>query len=88
VAPRCSEDKRAHGETVHRTDEMGPRGRDGKGRAGEGDWRRQPGSTWQREGEESVHGKETTVDRWSPPVRRQGHARACGFTGLGWAGLG
>jgi hypothetical protein len=33
------------GETTHRADEAGPRGRDGKGRWGEGVWRRQTGPT-------------------------------------------
>jgi hypothetical protein len=39
------------GETAHHDDEAGPRDRDRKGRAGEGDWHRQTGPTWQREGE-------------------------------------
>jgi hypothetical protein len=37
------------GGTVHRADRTGPRGREGKRRAGEGDWCRQNGPTGQRE---------------------------------------
>jgi hypothetical protein len=37
------------GETARRGDEAGPRGREGKGNAGEGNWCRQSGPTGQRE---------------------------------------
>jgi hypothetical protein len=33
------------GQTVQRADEVGPRGREGEERAGEGNWRRQPSPT-------------------------------------------
>jgi hypothetical protein len=68
------------GVTARRADEAGPRGREGKERTGEGNWRRQCGPTGQRQGERERAGKETTADRWNPPVRRRGDARP------GWAG--
>jgi hypothetical protein len=45
-----------------------------EGRVGDGNWRRQPNPTGQREGESGRAGKETTADRWSPPLRRHGRA--------------
>jgi hypothetical protein len=38
--PRHDERERARSETVQQADKAGPRGREGKGRAGEGDWHR------------------------------------------------
>jgi hypothetical protein len=74
-------------ESAHRADETGQRCRDGKGCAGEGDWRQHTGPTWQREGERERVGKETAADTWSPPVRRRGRVRAAslGWTGPAWA---
>jgi hypothetical protein len=54
AVPRHSErerESRRVGVTVRRSDEVGPRGRGGEGRAGEGNWHRQSGPTGQREGE-------------------------------------
>jgi hypothetical protein len=81
--PRRSERKRAHGETVQRADEAGPRGREGEERAGEGNWRRQRGPTG-RGRRRGLRGN--AADRWSSPVRRRGRTR--GPAGLDWAGLG
>jgi hypothetical protein len=76
------------GEMTHRADETGPRGRDRKGHAGEGDWRRHTSPTGQREGERERVGKETAANRWSPPVRRRGRAQPrwarLGRLGLKW----
>jgi hypothetical protein len=36
---------RSAGEIAHRVDKTGPRGREGKGARGEGDWRRHTGPT-------------------------------------------
>jgi hypothetical protein len=78
--PRRSEREQAHDKTVQRADKTGPRGREGKGRAGEGNWGRQSGPTGQRERGRGHALRETAADRWSPPVRRRGRAR--GPTGL------
>jgi hypothetical protein len=75
--------------TTRCADKMGPRGRDRRGARGRaGDQRRQPGPTEQREEEREREraGKETTADRWSPPVGQRGRVR--GPAGLDWAGLG
>jgi hypothetical protein len=72
------------GGTAQCADEAGPRGRDRKERASEGNRCRQPGPTRQREGERERAGKENAADRWNPPIRR---ARTCGrATWLGWLG--
>jgi hypothetical protein len=74
------------GETARHADEAGPRGREGKGRAGEGNWCRQSGPTRQRERGRGRALRETAADRWSLPVRRRGSAHSP--AGLDWAGLG
>jgi hypothetical protein len=75
-------------ETIHRVNEMGPQGRDGRGACGRaGDWRRQPGTTRQREGEESTRGKETTTDRWSQ-LSSGARAALLGWTRPVWAEIG
>jgi hypothetical protein len=51
------------GETTYRTDETSPRGREGKGHAGEGNWCRQSSPTRQRERGRECAGKETATDR-------------------------
>jgi hypothetical protein len=68
-------------ETVQRAEEAGPRGREGKERTGEGNWRRQSGPTGQRERKRRSGRRGNAADRWSPPVRRRGRAWLC------WAGL-
>jgi hypothetical protein len=76
------------GETVQRTDEAVPRGREGKECAGEGPWRRQSGPTRQRERGRRRELRGNAADRWSPPVRRHGHARSlAGLDGPVWAAL-
>jgi hypothetical protein len=68
--------------TARCADEVGPRGRDSKGRVSKGNWCQQPGPTGQREGERERAGKETAADRWNPLVRRRGRMGVR----PGWAG--
>jgi hypothetical protein len=44
---------------------------------------RHAGPRWQREGRGERAGVRTAADRWGPPIRRRGRARAAS---LGWAG--
>jgi hypothetical protein len=68
---------------AHCADEAGPRGREGKGGTGEGDWRRQIGPTGQREGEESARGRKPPL---TGGAHLSGSAGARGPAGLDWAG--
>jgi hypothetical protein len=58
--------------TTRHADKAGPRGSEGKGRAGEGNWCRQSGPTGQRERGRERARRETAADRWNPPVTRRG----------------
>jgi hypothetical protein len=72
------------GETAHRANEADPRGREGKGHAGEGDWRSQTVPTGQREGERAhVRGRGRSL---AGGVHLSGDAGA--RVGPGWAELG
>jgi hypothetical protein len=77
--PHDAERERACGETVHRADRTGPRGREGKGRESEGDWCRQTGPTGQRERGRERARRETTAE-----TNQSGDAGAR----PGWAELG
>jgi hypothetical protein len=57
-----------------------------RGRAGEGNRRRQASPTGQREVERECACEKTGANRWSPLVRWRGRAR--GPAGLDWAELG
>jgi hypothetical protein len=76
---------RRAGQTVQRADEVGPRGREGEERMGEGNWRRQSGPTGQRERGRRRGLRGNAADRWSPPVRQRGRVRVRAAL-LGWMG--
>jgi hypothetical protein len=75
------------GETVRHAEETGPRGREGKGHAGEGNWCRQNDPTGQRERGRERARRETAADRWNPPVWRRGRAAWLGRFELKWFSL-
>jgi hypothetical protein len=81
VVPWRRERERACREMVYRADRMGPRGREGKGHAREGDWCRQTRPTGQRErGRERVERK--------PPLTGGTHLSRGAGARPGWAELG
>jgi hypothetical protein len=72
------------GEMAHHANDAGPRDRDRKGRAGEGDWHRQTGPTGQREGErEREHACADAGSRWQVGSTCQA-MRACALAA--WLG--